>query len=90
MSLERSFFQEAKWFHSLRKKKKKMYKSGTWRKSVLYHPKTLPLVRACVYRLWMPASVGMLVFMCCVWVHVQLSERTVLEYVGLVFRERLQ
>lgn len=48
-------------------------------------------MRACVNSLWLLASVGVLVFMCCVcvhvWVHTRLGERPVLENVGLVFRD---
>lgn len=66
-------------FHSLRKKKD-IYKSGTWRKSVLYLPKPLPLVCACVLFVIAGFSWRACIYVLC----VGLSERTLFEYVGLV------
>lgn len=80
--LKGPFFQGVEWFQSAQKKKK-IYQE-TWRKSVLYLPRTLPLVRACAYCLWLLASVGVLVFMF-IRVCACVCVCTVLEYVGLVF-----
>lgn len=61
--LRKILLQEVEWFHSLRKGKNE---SGTWRWSVLYLPRKLPLVRVCVCSLWLQASGRVLEFIWCV------------------------
>lgn len=82
--LESSFFQEVEWFQPAQKNINQ--EPGA---SVLYLPKPLPLVRACVNcDRWLQLACLYLCVVC--WVHVRLSERTLLEYIGVGFCERLQ